>query len=400
MTWIVTVFLMAFIPGLALAQPAKPDTLDNAIKILQSFRDRSGVATLQESCDTVRREMRAGDAPRWSNLLGIVNDPRVPIRARLAVTELLLDKADARLAADLLDTALVWGEAARHPDDALDVAGNAPLREAGQLLSSFVSRMPNEPWRSWVGGSPKTLVLLSDIASSRIHVEPRAWNAVLEALALSPAPAKELSEAAEKIVTASQREIFIDTRILRLLDPKSSPKFRALIAVPFTATRDFHVGAASALAHVGDQPSLELLQNARQSLNGPAYAHAGSGAPQMAAYLDAYILRIELQHPPDRLLTFIGSDERPLDTTTRTWAMERALELGLGKPPIRTAVLDFKANLDRLQRDGKLPGDASRTPVSIGLVKQAALRLGILEATDLPDVKMPSEALSKKHSVK
>ncbi len=128
-------------------------------------------------------------------------------------------------------------------------------------------------------------------------------------------------------------------------------------------------GAAEALTHLGDEsilPDLRALQAAMMS--DPSKAER---APRMLNY----IWRIEVQHPPQKLLDYIESTDHCGYRDCRSWALRRAVTLGVEPARVREAILTHDRNAStKLGR------------VQTKVLKRVGLELGILHVNDLPDV--------------
>jgi hypothetical protein len=89
------------------------------------------------------------------------------------------------------------------------------------------------------------------------------------------------------------------------------------------------------------------------------------------------IWRIEVQHPPSKLVDYIASTG---GWHARAWAVERAVELGVPKEKVRDAVIAHANKITPVGKNGVRPG--------LFDIKRVALRLGVLQEDDLPDVKL------------
>jgi hypothetical protein len=89
-----------------------------------------------------------------------------------------------------------------------------------------------------------------------------------------------------------------------------------------------------------------------------------------------FIWRIEVQHPPQKLLDYIESTEPRKYRDWRPWAVRRALKLNIDPARVREAILTHEQNA---------PSTKMGLAQLIGL-KRVGLELGILHENDLPDV--------------
>ncbi len=158
---------------------------------------------------------------------------------------------------------------------------------------------------------------------------------------------------------------------LRLIDPACFPELRAWITDPQeSGTLHFH--AAATLAEPGDQeilPNLEAWRTRLKAEFRPSHQ-----------YVDGYLWKIRIQHPPSNLVNYIASTE---GLHSRTWAIERAIALKVPKNKVRKAIL---AHADKVGQVGD-----KRLRRGLRPLKSTGIRLGLLQEDDLPDVELPEK---------
>ena len=141
---------------------------------------------------------------------------------------------------------------------------------------------------------------------------------------------------------------------------------RRRVQTPSTP-REFYVTAADFLSQFGDEDILPVLK---------AGAHGYSGlGPTAGSRLSRFIWRIEVQHPPTKLLEYMSSSEMTGFREWRDWAVRRAHSLGLDKSLIRKAILEHAQRANTQNERVDLP-----------MLKKVGLDLDILKAGDLPDI--------------
>ncbi len=150
--------------------------------------------------------------------------------------------------------------------------------------------------------------------------------------------------------------------LLQSLEPAGAlPQVRELLRQNTSPRRVSH-SALGVLSHLGDEailPDLEAML--------PAWRSAGDSFEKRVL---GHIWQIRIQHPPEQLLGFIASTERPPHVFQRGWALRRAFEHGIDARRIRDALLEH----------------ARKSPDSPELVelRRIGLRHGILEPGEVP----------------
>ena len=187
---------------------------------------------------------------------------------------------------------------------------------------------------------------------------------VAELTAACDVPADVRRDAAVTII--SKRKFGVQWPVIEMLDPAGFPPLRDLVRA-HSSVREFHFAAAEALAYHGDQEILPYLESLR-----PAFL---AEHRNLETRLLSLIWRIEIQHPPAKLLEYIASPDYMGTRDPRSWAVRRAKQLGIEPDQIREAILTHeKEATTRLER------------WEVPELKRLGLELGILRSTDLPDV--------------
>jgi len=135
----------------------------------------------------------------------------------------------------------------------------------------------------------------------------------------------------------------------------------------------FDYAAAATLAYLGDEELLPFLQSLRPKL-------ASYATPNQVVH--DCIAQIQWQNPPSRLLDLIASDHPDAPSRLRTWAIRRALELGTPRGAVRDAILQY-ANRVGPRRDSD-----KTAKINLLTMKRVGLRSGILDAWDLPGIRI------------
>lgn len=363
--------------GTCLAQPRAAD-LERALRNLENVEPSEGRHMLNESVHVIRSRMTPGDIATWRRLKLIIADPSIPLPARMDLFRVAADKADARIAADMLALAVRWSDELP-AEQILRAAGpEEPARTSLALLSEFVRRMPQDRWNRWIGDSLESVRVLENVIL-KTGYGPGIGNDALRALGANRAHPQRRRGVAEAIVAANPRSTEVPAVLLSFIDESSLPKLRELVRASADA-ESFHYGAAAALAHLGDREIVADLEAARTMLRAK---HVN-----LEGYVIYYIWQITIQHPVSKLLDFIASTERLLNVETRMWAVRRAVELDIPKEKIREALLKHAKQVEpKVFREA----DGREVKVWPGLasLKRQGLKLGILRTDDLPRVKVP-----------
>jgi hypothetical protein len=193
-------------------------------------------------------------------------------------------------------------------------------------------------------------------------------NEPIRAIVANPGPVEVKREVLLSVMKERPGSMDMSRYAQTLFDDSSFPRLRELVRKS-AGTDLLNWAAAGVLAHYGD---VEILPELRDW-----HARLLTDSPKTAREAERLIWRIEVQSPPSRLLEYIASTG---GWASRDWAVERASELGVPPKEIRAAILTFE---EKARKDGNLIGQEATA------VKKAGQRLGILRASDLPDVKLP-----------
>jgi hypothetical protein len=340
--------------------------VDDALEELRRFDAGSGRARLLECARTIRENMSSGDLPAWRSLREIILDPDRPPDVAPILLDIAFEKADQRIAEDVVSLGAELLKGLPDPPGLGPPETQHRIRLNALLADRLLDALLEERWKASVGADRKTLELLQNYYLSP-YLGPGGWSGrILTALHASPAPAEQKRVLAEEIVAAKRRSTEHSPALVNLLSEESFPGLRRLVRE--SPVDEFHYGAAAALGDLGDREILPYLKELR----------AGGAPRPLDGDLQRWIWRIEIQHPPQRLLDYIEStDDQPMLMQRRMWVVQRAVDVGLPKEQIRRAILDYAA---------KIEGDERHYLASL---KRLGLKLEVLHADDLPDVWIP-----------
>lgn len=198
------------------------------------------------------------------------------------------------------------------------------------------------------------------------------------------------SEGALKVVEARAREHLRDSRIVSLLTEDALARLRGLVRESGDEPASFHMGAASALAHLGDVESLAMLRAKGEAVRRANDSPVGS--------VGDIVWCIEIQHPPEKLLEFLSdpsadelSDPRHVtEGHARAWAVRRAMEIGLERERVRASVFAYVEKVRGLA--ASTDRDRWMRDYLLSEAKRVAVAEGALEESELAWIKAPPTA--------
>lgn len=349
---------------------ASADSLQE-IQRLRELADKAQInpQELQEATkllDNLRRQTSKGDQTVIAALFKIVEVGKAKILGPLTLP-ILCEKADAKNAEEIIQMITE-----QMKDLKTRPLTNKDRTNAGAsaLVNTFVDQ-----------GAPLLITTLDDVRPLfsvliecttcrppvlRASVKQRAWWLIADADVVL----EIRKEYALKLMEAMRRNHLCPDRFKRLFGKEDIPMLRRLIRAPNNTPSTFCMWAADILAHLGDEGSIP-------DVRAFILAHPIGPAPP-EEQVKAYSFRIELQHPPAKLLDFISGGV--WNGWSRVWAMERALDYKIDKARIRDAILEHaKEHVD----------DHPTFRFELYRLKQRAIKLGVLQENDLPNVKAP-----------
>ena len=356
---------------------AQSNQLDSAIEQLNQLRSGDGAQVLDGCIASIREHMPAGDFAAWRRLRAVLENAEQPVQVQLAVLSLAAEKADERMALDMLDVVRDWIEALSQKNADRIMSDKDEWRRKTALVYRFLDLLERDLLAKHLGSHPKTLEVLRTIATDAM-VDPQKGAQALELIYGSKATLAQRRAVAEAIVAVRPKAEGHHALLLKLLDRTSLPKLRELVRQSEDPHK-FHYGAASALAHLGDVEIRDELKRLSAKFT-PIERNLGG-------ILEYFVWQIEVQQTPDKLLGYIASDQH-VGSSRRCWAVRRAVELGVEREKIRAAILEHAANVEpRAHR--RENGRTIKFWPGLSTLKKEGLKLGILLPNDLPDVKVP-----------
>jgi len=351
-------------------EAAEPKELEDALFRLEHF-DRNATSEDSARCFEVIEAQGAIDDPKLvARLHTMMTNEELPYSVRVMALRTACEKAGDAGARAIIETLHAWSREMfpkPPPLSAAEVSAKdlliqaALLQRLDHLQGALSTQEPLIDWLSFVAlRGPGTL-------------RPAAWKG----LADNPGPVELRRKTALQVVAESSDWTMCFESLLRILGSQSIPALRKIFREA-SASGEFHHHAGSALAHFGDE---DILPDLEAWLPKLAQQHRYA-----AGYAEGCIWKIKAQHPPSGLLDYVAAD-RPnnVESDRSRWAMQRALELGIPRERVREALL---AHARRLEASGRVEDRNN-----LIFVKFEGLQVGVLEADDLPDIKIPEGLL-------
>lgn len=354
----------AIVLALFFLQQLDPE-LESALATLQT-EDRSVTKAEQEhAAGVIRARANLGDRGVWERLKGIIIREEAALSVRQTALRLACEKADGYVASEILS--VMYSVARR-----LDVK-RIPEPRSDHIMALVPEALMTEVFLSDGVKHLKDLLdqegVMQFLVFVASHTHPAGANApwlAMEVISTGTAPIELRRASAVKVIRQTPRRTAAVTSFLSLLDASSLAELRACVRHPQDPAV-FHFHAAATLAESGDEEILGDLKTWREKLS--------AQSPSFVHYIDAYMWKIEIQHPPTRLTEYIaGTDPRP----GRAWAISRAVALGIDKLAVREAILRYAQNV--------APQGAYNIRPGLQEMKRVGLDLRILREDDLPDV--------------
>ncbi len=183
---------------------------------------------------------------------------------------------------------------------------------------------------------------------------------------LSPLPARQryMLQVVKAFKDEMAPEAFVPLITADILD-----QLREIAFATTTKDEPYNRAAIDLLAEYGDLPAAIRLREIARTRN---TMNEWSKPP-------GPIWRIEAQHNTQMLLDYVASGEWT-DYVSRSWAVRKAVKLGVAPEEIRTAVISHSTKV------GEHPGLKGE----MGYLKMEALSNKVLRSDDLPAVHLPS----------
>ena len=332
---------------------------------LTEFEQGRGLLTVPEEDPClvmIRHRELARNEALWNRVYEIIRSDQASIAIRAQLLIIASEQADREIALKLVS--LLRDFASELDASGAADGGDRRLDDKALLLGSAL-RDCVEHFQKALNDQTPLLELLKILATTRVT---HGWGyPARRAIAANPAPLEVRRAYAVQLIAHDQHNMVISDTLLELLAPSVFPELRKLVRES-NDPDSFHFGAASALAHFGDEEILDDLEARRPVFRA---RHAN-----MEGALRRLIWTIKIQHPPRELLKYIVSDEDRLRVGLRIWAVRRATALQVPKAEIRNAILNFTERR-RAQKKS--------TEGLVGL-KKISRDLGVLNSEDLSDV--------------
>lgn len=351
---------------------------DDAVTALE--RGVTSRADLNVAIKELRGALAAGEALPNERLLAVVCDPVQHLHVRSAVLKLLLDQRDPAILVEVVSRAARWQFSATA--NRSNVSSEARTEET--LLYALLRRLPDHPGLSAVAQTPAFEELLGNaLASSPLLDEPGPPLLTLLARAPMREEAKERL-ATETILRAHAANFLGKEFVFAVRKSENIQAIRdALAGSPNIV--EFHYGAASALAMLGDPIAAAELHR-RAKVLAPRREEPGFG--NFVRQIEYYADFADAAASPESIMRYLAKDVDPRDSTGICAALRVASRFGLTKEDVRPALLTLpeRARAATAKLTEKPRIQRSLALMSLVPVRTTAVELGFLDSTDLPDV--------------
>jgi hypothetical protein len=328
--------------------------LEGALNILERASTQHPLG-VQDALVTVQEQLRSDDENNWHRAMTLLERRESPMPVRARLLDILTEKAQGRRRTDLIKLASQWALELRRSN----------LHDPG-LVQRFLGVMDDQSW-ACVRAEPEAVVFLGHVIRWDIVIDPQSRLRAMRLLASSAAPRELVDRVVLEAIETGAVPERVPEDMVPLLDESMFSQLRAIVR----ESKPLHGLATAALAHLGDREiRAELVNRERQG--------------DRRALAARSIWQIDVQQSTDALLRSVAVAEGVDGPNGQKWALRRALELGIDKAGIRDAALAYAAHAKPVEIGGK----QHPNPELIGL-KDLALRLGILQPTDLPEVPAP-----------
>lgn len=303
-------------PLLMMAAPAvaQQDT-NNALRTLSTSKPGSGRESFESAITLLKKQLPVGDSPEARALLAIVEDENRPSEVRIRCLELVIQKSDAASVSVILPSI---GRIAGSVGLGDETRRQIPM----QLMNAFVRQSSVAPVSWNFAKSPLVLPVIGLILKNRL-ISAECGPSLFELFECCSAPAAEKSAVAVQYILSIPFDHDFPREILTAVDEKGIIELRSAVAKNSEDERVF-CGASTALADLGDEMTLPLLERSESHLTGATSKRL----------LRMYKWRIRVQKSPDSLLAAIADDD---EFSEPLWAFYRAHELGLSADQIAAA---------------------------------------------------------------
>lgn len=302
----------------------------------------------------------------WSTCREIIANPESPSAVRVRLATRVLTTGTTETKEKLLQLLTEWQSQRSGEWRARDPESNL-------VVYSFQEVVGNPRWEGWKTNADAVLRLLE---SDPIHGGFEGIKSGTDIVADAPIPDSSKAEWVVRVTLANRSTGGGISRLLALIDERATAQLRDALAlsVKSGALNDC---VASALAHLGDFPSLPLLRE---------YVETREGYQRPMKELLPYMCwQIEVQHPPEGILKWFKSSGASQNAWYATWAADRAVELGISKPALREALLQFERSLPDESVCGGTAKNGqiiTRRPAFLVDLKARMVRAGVLTEAD------------------
>jgi len=300
-----------------------------------------------------------------SELIGIVVNDKAEFSVRLMGAELLVQKAEPEQAQSVLDAMRSIADRTREKE--IGKRSRVDI-ETEAVLESFLDRGTMALGKRMADPTPVFDFAMEVLGHSRFS---HAWPKVYELIANGPAPLSARRQYVLKAIKTLPSAFRGPHEFYPLITGEMMDPLREIAFQTTPKDKPPHMPAVDFLVEFGDLASVPLLKERAAALGKmEQYMQPGAGM----------IWRIEAHQKPQMLLDFIQSDLWVDFGVSRRWALDKAVEIGVSKEQIRSALIAHAAHKDKNRWfKSELVG-----------LKRQAIRQGVFRGDELPDIAVPT----------
>jgi hypothetical protein len=347
---------------LVIGQPVPSDSESDAL--VQALSDfgvgadpREGIAIL----DSFAQQVTRMDRHSIARLMDVVANQRIHTTIRKNALAIICAKADSESAGLVVDRVRILAMRAEMKPSAPGMSRSG----SDSLIGSFVRNGLPELERN-MEDKRIALEFYKEVALGLDLDIPKIREDAVKRIVACDASRPLRQQCAFELMQAAPASVW-HRELEPLMDQRFAERIRPLIIQKAESYAPFNWTAVALLARYGDRQTAATL---REWVAGRADANV---AEKMVR---DYVWMIDAQHHTSMLVDYIRSDSSRRTPAPRTWALRKAFGIGVPHSELKAAVQEHAQKID----------NRSWMYVSIMELKDEAVKLGILDDNDLPDV--------------
>ncbi|TWT42248.1 hypothetical protein RAS1_33780 [Phycisphaerae bacterium RAS1] len=323
------------------------ETAMRQLEVIEKVADRAELASTGAS---LRDSFDVGDRQQTRRLLALVGNAGRPLAVRTTALDAILAKADFELGRELLG----WARASCPSTGARAVERN----DFAVLLGRVVRGIGKTPGGGSLLADQASLSALKAIVACDA-ASPETRAAAAELIAASGAPIAQRRDAVVDILVMARTSEEYPTSYILLMNESALVRLRDALNNGIESG-EFHYMAAAVLSHVGDVETLEVLDR---------WSACSTERPSLNRSIEHFRWRILVQRDQKSILEWITAGRGPV-WLDHYWILRRAIELGIGKDELKSALESYVKNTPMENLRGRFRTDLAETAVSLGILRQ------------------------------